>query len=104
MQLKGKIIRRIISTLLCKETTKGRPKEQILSEAFLELCKIIEESYECQFTTKELKVMLKNLSDEKTVYTEMHLKKFLQENFKKRIIISIVNIKKNVLWLSDNLL
>ena len=67
----------------------------------MELCKIIEESDECQFTTKELKIMPKNLPDEKSVYTEMH-RKFLQENFKERIVISIVSGKKNVLWLSDN--
>ena len=46
--------------------------------------------------------MLKYLSEEKIVYTEMHLKKILQENFKERIVISVVSGKKNVLWLSDN--
>ena len=68
-----------------------------MSVAFLELCKIVEENDECQFTAKELKVVLKKLSDEKTVYTEMHLKKFLQENFKEKIVILVVSEKKNIL-------
>ena len=41
--------------------------------------------------------MLKKLSAERTVYTEIHLKNLLQENFKERKAISIVSGKKNVL-------
>ena len=68
----------------------------------MELCKNIEESDECQFTIKELKDTLKKLSGEKSVYTDMYLKKLLQEHFKERIVVSNISGKKNILCLSDN--
>lgn len=80
---------------------KARPTEQKLSEALMKLCNTIEDSDKCQFTIKELRDILKNFLDKKSVYTEMYLKNQLQQYFKDRTVITNVNGKQKVLCLSD---
>lgn len=66
--------------------TRGRPVDTKSKTAFVELCKYIETSDECQFSMEELQSKLKEISgSDNDVYSANHLKTLISDHFKSNV-------------------